>query len=150
LSIPIADSFLKTMNEAAENAIPLAAPIFHNALGKLTVEDAARILSGPDNSATEYFRKTTSAELTELFRKQVSAATAKVGLTSTYKHLISRLRFGATFLNYDVDDLDEYITGKTLGGLFSVVADEERKTRKDPVARTTNLMKSVFGSIFKK
>lgn len=122
----------------------------YHSLRKLTVEDAARILSGPDNSATEYFRKTTSAELTELFRKQVSASTAKVGLTSAYKQLISRLRFGATFLNYDVDDLDEYITGKTLGGLFSVVADEERKIRKDPVARTTDLMKSVFGSIFKK
>jgi hypothetical protein len=146
----IADSFVKTMNEAAEDAVPLAAPIFNNALRKLTVEDAARILSGPDNSATEYFRKATSSELTALFQKQVSASTAKVGLTSAYKQLLSRLRFGATFLNYDVDDLDQYITGKTLDGLFSVVAEEEQKIRKDPVARTTNLMKSVFGSIFKK
>lgn len=146
----IADSFINTMNEAAEKSVPLAAPIFHNALRKMTVEDAARILSGPDDSATQYFRKATSAELTRLFSTKVSEVTSKVGLTSAYKQLIQRVRFGTLFLNYDVDDLDKYVTDETLDGLFSVVAEEEKKIRKDPVARTTDLLKSVFGSLIKR
>jgi hypothetical protein len=146
----IADSFITTMNEAAEKAVPLAAPIFHDALKKLTVEDAARILAGPDDSATQYFRKATSAELTKLFSTKVSEVTSKVGLTSAYKQLIQKVRFGALFLNYDVDDLDKYVTDETLDGLFTMVAEEERKIRKDPVARTTDLLKSVFGSILKR
>ncbi len=145
----IADSFINTMNTAAEKAVPLAAPIFQDALRKLTVEDAARILSGPDDSATQYFRKETSAELTKLFRSQVTEMTSQVGLTSAYKKLIEKARFGALFLNYDADDLDTYVTEETLDGLFTMVADEERKIRQDPVARTTDLLKSVFGSLSK-
>jgi len=146
----IADEFINTMNEAAEKAVPLAAPIFHDALNRMTVEDAARILSGPEDSATQYFRKATSAELTKLVRTKVSEVTAKVGLTSAYKNLTSRLRFGTLFLNYDMDDLDGYVTDETLDGLFAMVAEEEKKIRKDPVARTSSLLQSVFGSLTRK
>ncbi len=146
----IADAFVNTMNSAAEKAVPLAAPIFQDALQKLSVEDAARILSGPADSATQYFRKATSADLTKLFKSKVVETTEKAGLTSAYKNLTERLRFGTLFLNYDTGDLDNYVTEKTLDGLFSVVAEEERKIRTDPVARTTDLLKSVFGSLMKK
>lgn len=145
----IADTFLNTLNTAAEKAVPLAAPIFQDALAKLSIEDAAKILSGPDNSATDYFKKTTSAELTKLLRAKVSETTEQVGLTSAYKQLISKLRFGSTFLNFNADDLDTYVTGQTLDGLFKVVAEEEVRIRKDPVARGTQLLQSVFGSVLK-
>lgn len=146
----IADEFIRTMNQAAEKAVPLAAPIFHNALNEMSVEDAARILSGPDDSATRYFREATSAKLTKLVHTKVSEVTSQVGLTSAYKNLTQRLRFGTLFLHYDMDDLDQYVTDETLDGLFAVVAEEERKIRKNPVARTTSLLQSVFGSLTRK
>ena len=146
----IADEFISTMNQAAEKAIPLAAPIFHNALNRMSIEDAERILSGPDDSATGYFRQATSAELTKLVHTKVSEVTSQVGLTSAYKNLTQRLRFGTLFLNYDMDDLDQYVTNEALDSLFTLVAEEERKIRKNQVARTTSLLKSVFGSLTRK
>lgn len=146
----IADGFVNTLNRAAEQAVTESAPIFKDALNKLTVEEAARILSGPDNAATDYFRRTTSAELTRKLREKVSETTAKVGLTNAYKELTSRLRFGTLFLNYDVEDLDNYVTSETLDGLFTVIAEEEKKIRKDPVARGSQLLQSVFGSLLQR
>lgn len=146
----IADRFVGTLNQAAEKAVGVAAPLFHDALKKLTVEDAAGILSGPANAATDYFRKATSADLTKLVKEKVSETTKSVGLTNAYKELTSRLNFGSLFLNYDVEDLDQYVTESTLDGLFKVVAEEEQKIRQDPVARGSQLLQSVFGSVLKR
>jgi len=134
------------MTHAAEQAVPLAANVFAGAITNMTVTDAKAILTGPDDAATQYFRKTSEARLREKFLPIVRDATAKTGVTAAYKNLIQQAGPMAAFLGADAGDLDGYITQKALDGLFQMIAVEEKNIRQNPVARTTDLLKRVFSS----
>lgn len=138
------DEFEIGMNRAAEQAAPEARKIFVNALVKMTFADARAILTGGDTAATEYFKRQSAEELTTAFTPIVHQAMLKVGVVRQYNALMqspmaSRFASGRNF------DLDAYIVGKALDGLFYELAQEEKKIRKDPEAQTTALLKEVFG-----
>ena len=145
----LADDFVATMNHAAEQAVPMAASIFAGAVTNMTVDDAKAILTGPNDAATQYFRKTSEDKLREKFAPIVKDATEKTGVTSAYKNLIKQAGPVASFLGADAGDLDGYVTQKSLDGLFKMIATEEKKIRENPVARSTDLLKKVFGSVAK-
>ena len=145
----LADEFVTTMNQAAEKAVPAAAEVFAGTLKRMSVEDAKRILSGSADAATQYFRKANTAELTEKFLPIVQQATGKSGATAAFKQLMDKASLAAPFTKVPVVDLDGYVTEKALDGLFTLVAAEEKHIRENPVARTTDLLKSVFGALKK-
>jgi hypothetical protein len=138
------DELVLGMNRAAERAAPLAKPIFVDAITGMTFEDARKILSGGDTAATEYFKSKTTDKLTAAFRPVVSDAMGQVGVTRQYRELVGRFE-AIPFMKAEAFDLDGYVTGKGLDGLFLVVADQERQIRTNPAARTTELLKGVFG-----
>ena len=142
----LADEFIDTMNHAAERAVPEAAVIFGAAIRNMSIEDAQEILTGPDDAATQYFRTSTQAELTERMRPIVEEATAQTGVTSAYKNMTARAGGMTSLLSSDAADLDGYVTSKTLDGLFIMIAEEEKKIRENPLARSTDLLKKVFGA----
>ena len=143
----LADSFIETMNRAAEQAVPVAADVFKDSVRNMTIDDAKNILGGPDDAATQYFRKTGSPALKEKFLPIVKTATDNVDLTAKYKKLVKKLGPMSGFVDTASLDLDGYITDKAMDGLFLIVAREEKKIRENPVERTTDLLKKVFGSI---
>jgi len=142
----LADEFISTMNRAAEKAVPLAAPVFAEAVKQMTIADAKAILNGPKDAATQYFSRTTRETLLKQFQPMVKQATDQVGLTASYKQLTDRAKVLSPFMRTQALDLDSYVTGKALDGLFAVVAQEEEKIRQDPTARTTDLLKKVFST----
>lgn len=137
------DEFHLSLNRAAEAAAPEAAAIFGTAIRSMTLADARQILNGPDNAATEYFRGKTLPALTARFKPIVTKATASVGATRKYKELATKVSKVSS--SFQLQDLDAYVTDRALAGLFVTLADEELKIRKDPAARTTELLKRVFG-----
>jgi hypothetical protein len=138
------DKLVLSMNRAAERAAPEAKKIFWDAIGKMTIDDAQRILNGTPTAATDYFKDKTSASLTLAFRPIVDRAMDEVGTARQYNELFGQAK-AIPFLKTENYDLDRYVVGKALDGLFRVVGDEERKIRSDPAARVTSLMKEVFG-----
>ncbi|MGH8442673.1 MAG: DUF4197 domain-containing protein [Nevskiaceae bacterium] len=138
------DEFHLSLNRAAEAAAPEAADIFATAIRGMTLADARAILDGTDNAATEYFRGKTLPALTARFKPIVTKATASVGATRKYKDLAAKVSKVSS--SFQLQDLDAYVTERALAGLFVTLADEELKIRRDPAARTTELLKRVFGS----
>jgi len=138
------DDFVLSMNRAAEKAAPRAKPILIDAIRGMTVEDARKILNGGDTAATEYFKAKTSGKLYEAFQPIVSSSMNEVGTTRSYKKMMGRYT-ALPFASSESLDLDRYVTNKSLDGLFYLVGQEEIKIRKDPAARVTDLLKSVFG-----
>jgi hypothetical protein len=156
----LADDFENTLNHAAEQAVPQAADVFAESVKQMSFADAKAILAGPQDAATQYFRRVTETNLYVRFLPIVRQATAKCGVTSAYKNMIDRANsstasfsalggFANKYLGSDAIDLDDYVTRKALDGLFIMVASEEKRIRQDPVARTTDLMKQVFGAVQK-
>lgn len=141
-----ANEFVATMNHAAEKAVMDASPIFADAIREMTVDDAIKILHGPQDAATRYFRQHTQAKLTVKMSPVVRSATNKAGVTSAYKRMVGRLGPAQNLLGNNMRDIDGYITDKTLDGLFLMMAKEEKNIRENPVARTTDLLKKVFGA----
>lgn len=141
----VADEFVTTMNQAAEQAVPAAATVFKESLQKMTMADAKKILAGSNNAATLYFRESTQAELTQKFLPIVQKATAASGATAAYKQVTDKVKLAGPFVRVPELDLDGYVTEKALDGLFKQVAAEEQRIRQMPAARTTELLKSVFG-----
>lgn len=140
------DEFVISMNRAAEKAVPVAVDVFVEAIKKMSFNDARQILfSGKDDSATLFFRKSSEETLRSKFRPIVEEFTAKTGVTQKYKAMVGKAGFAAQFLGKDATDLDGYVTQKALDGLFLLIADEEKKIRKNPLGRTTGLLKKVFG-----
>ena len=138
------DDFVLSMNRAAEKAAPQAKAIFISAIRQMTVEDARKILGGGDTAATEYFKAKTSGKLYESFRPIVSSSMNEAGTTRSYKEMMGKYS-SLPFASAESLDLDRYVTNKSLDGLFFLVGQEEIKIRKDPAARVTDLLKSVFG-----
>lgn len=141
----VADEFVASLNHAAENAVPEAAAIIGDSLAKMTLVDARGILKGPDDAATQYFRKTGEAQLRERFMPIVRQTTEQAGVTSAYKRLMQRAGPYAQLMGSQAADLDGYVTDKAMDGLFKMIAEEEKRIRQDPLARTTDLLKRVFG-----
>ncbi|MEI8191916.1 MAG: DUF4197 domain-containing protein [candidate division NC10 bacterium] len=141
---PKVDEFVLSMNRAAERAAPAAKQIFWEAIGSMSFEDVRKIWSGGDTAATEYFRAKTSGALGNAFRPLVEKATNEVGVTRQFKDLVGRFQ-AFPFARVESLDVDQYVVGKALDGLFHVLGEEEKKIRTNPVARTTDLLKEVFG-----
>ncbi len=140
-----ADAFITSLNRAAERAAPLAKDVLVAAIRQMSVQDVVNIVRGPENAATTYFRNKTNKQLTKSMLPIVTDATNKVGVTRSYKGLIKQAGPLAAFVDLKQLDLDTYVTRKCLDGLFLLIADEEKRIRKNPVARTTELLKKVFG-----
>jgi len=139
------DAFELSMNKAAERAAPEAKSIFWDAIKKMKIDDAKKILNGREDEATLYFQDKTSARLQEIFEPIVKESMGEVGVTRTYQDLnakVEKIPF-ADSLNLD---LDKYVTAGALNGLFQMLAEEEKKIRSDPAARVTDLLKKVFGN----
>ena len=140
------DDFVEAMNRAAERDVPEATDIFLDSIRQMTFTDARNILfSGQDDAATQFFRRTSEQRLRQKFRPIVEDFTEQVGVTQKYKQMIGNYGFLGKFVGQDASDLDGYVTEKALDGLFLLVADEERKIRRDPVGRTTSILRKVFG-----
>jgi len=142
---PQVDEFVLSMNRSAEKATPFAKQIFWDAIGEMTFDDVKKILSGNDTAATDYFKGKTTSNLTDVFKPIVSNAMNEVGVTRQYKELVGRYE-SIPFVKKESFDLDHYVVTKALDGLFHMVGEEETKIRKNPTARTTDLLKEVFGS----
>ena len=146
----LADEFITTLNRAAEQAVPQAASVLSDSVQQMTLTDAEKILSGTNNAATEYFRRTSTTNLYGRFYPIVQQATAKTGLTGSYKKMMDKVPPGlGSFLGTDATDLDGYVTRRSLDGLFLKIAEEEKQIRENPLARTSDLLKKVFGSVKK-
>ena len=134
------------MNRAAEQATPKAKQIFLNSLTRMTFTDARQILTGGDTAATDYFKRTSSGELTTAFAPIVHTAMQNVGVVRQYNQLMKNPMLTAV-ANDKGFNLDEYVVGKTMDGLFYMVGEEEKKIRKDPAAQVTPILREVFGRI---
>jgi len=132
------------MNRAAEQATPFAKQIFLNALKKMTFDDARKILTGSDTAATAYFQRTSTDELSTAFAPIVEKSMKNVGVVQQYNRVLASAPGGSALAGQF--DLNKYVVGKTLDGLFLVLGEEERKIRKNPAAQTTSLLKAVFGA----
>jgi hypothetical protein len=140
----LADDFLRSLNRAAEQATPAARAIFVDAIRRMTVNDAVAILRGPEDAAARYFRRNTESALTASFTPIVARSTQAVGATASYKRFVQRAQALGVVDTAGLD-IDAYVTRKALDALFMLVANEERRIRENPAARTTELLRKVFG-----
>jgi len=138
------DRFTLSMNRAAEAAAPKAADLFADAIRDMSFEDARKILQGGDTAATDYFRARTSEKLYAAFKPAVAANMNRVGVTKAYKDMMAPVE-SLPLVPKESIDLDHYVTGKALDGLFLMIGSEEKKIRTDPAARVTDILKTVFG-----
>jgi hypothetical protein len=141
-----ADELVTRMNRAAEAAVPEAKVLLVDAVKQMTVADAKSILTGGDDAATQYFRKTTSKPLADKFLPIVQKATENVQLAQQYNKVAET---GAQFglVKKDQTNLEQYVTQKALDGLYLMMAEEEKSIRKDPLGASTSLIKKVFGAL---
>lgn len=137
------DAAILNMNRAAEEATKLAAPIFINAIKNMTITEAWNIFNGSNTAATNFLQEQVSVELSNSFKPIVDKALAKIDATKHWNTLFTN--YNRFTLNKINPDLTEYVTQKALNGLFYQLALEEQKIRKDPAARTTEILKHVFG-----
>ncbi len=143
---PQIDEFVLSMNRAAEKSAPLAADVFASAIADMTIDDAQKILKGKDTAATDYLKEKTSAKLLDAFQPSVSQAMDDYAVTKKYEEILGKVKTlpFANKLSGGLD-LDKYVSSKALDGLFKVLGEQEAKIRTDPAARTTELLKQVFG-----
>lgn len=140
------DALELAMNQAAEQAIPLAADLLKQAIAQLSVSDAQKILTGGETSVTDFFANKTRQPLTEQFLPTVKKTTDGVQLADKYEALAGKAAQMGLMKQQDAD-LPAYVTSKTLDGLYAVIAEEERKLRQNPAQAGSTLLKKVFGSL---
>lgn len=141
-----ADELVASMNHAAELAVKEATPLLVSAVKSMSVTDAKGILTGPDDAATLYFRRTTSDALTQRFLPIVKQATERVQLAQQYNALAGQAaQYG--LISKEDANIDNYVTRKALDGLFVVIAEQERSIRRDPMGAATSIAKKVFSSL---
>lgn len=143
-----ADALVTAMNRAAESAVPEAQTLLADSVKQMSIQDAKQILSGPTDAATQYFKRTTSAQLTDRFLPIVKQATSKVQLAELYNNYAGKAASVGLLKSEDAD-LDRYVTQKALDGLYLQIAEEEKAIRKDPAGAATSIVKRVFGAIGK-
>ncbi len=141
---PQVDKFVMTLNRAAEEAAKEAAPIFLNAITSMDISDGLNILNGPDNAATKFLQDGTTPQLKAKFEPVVKKAIDKVQLTKYWNPIVTQYN-RVPFVQKVNPDLEAYVLDKALIGLFTLVAEEEAKIRKDPAARISDILKQVFG-----
>ena len=137
------DDFIISMNRAAEKAAPKAKSFFIDAIKEMTFDDARKILNGDDTAASDYFKIKTNDKLYEAFKPIISSSMNEAGVTRYYKDMTSKFT-SLPFVKPELLDLDHYVTNNALDGLFYMIGEEEKKIRKDPAARVTELLKKVF------
>ncbi len=136
------------VNRAAEQAVPQAKALLMNAVRTMSVEDARQILTGGDNSVTQFFQSRTRDNLTQKFLPVVSNVTSRIGLAGQYNQLAAQVQqTGLIRLSPDQARVENHVTGKALDGLYFMIAEEERKIRRDPFGTGSDLLKRVFGAI---
>jgi hypothetical protein len=140
------DAFQLTLNRAAEQAVPQVADIFGAAVRQMSIADARAILSGQPDAATQYFRRVSSESLRQKILPIVQGATARVGVTQSYKQLMGQAGPVLQLAGYQAPDLDSFVTQKALDGLFVNIAAEEARIRQNPAARGSELLRKVFGA----
>ena len=141
-----ADELILTLNRAAEAAMPEAKVLLVDAVRKISVQDAKGILTGGQDSATQYFKRTSSDQLRAKFLPIVKKATEKVKLAQKYDEYAEKgVKFG--LVKKEDANLDNYVTQKALDGLFVMVAEEEARIRKNPAEAATSILKKVFGAL---
>ncbi len=140
---PQIDEFVLSMNRAAEQAAPAAKQIFTHAMTTMSFDDAKKILTGGNTAATDYFKAKTTDQLTAAFRPVIDKSMSEVGVTRQYQALVGKFDT-IPFAKTQSFDLDNYVTGKALDGLFHVVGEQEKLIRTNPAARTTALLQEVF------
>jgi hypothetical protein len=141
-----ADELVLSMNRAAEAAAPEAKQLLTDAVKKMSVQDAKGILTGGDTAATEYFKRTTQAQLTQRFLPIVKKATDRVGLAQQYNNLAGQgVKLGV--VKQDDASIETYVTRKALDGLYLMIAEQEKSFRTDPVGATSSIVKKVFGAM---
>ncbi len=145
------DKFETTLNRAAEEASKEALNIFVNAIKNMTLEDGFAILNGGNGAATKFLKDQTKSELQQAFLPKVKDAISKVKLTEYWNPIITKYNTYAKFKGLEEinPDLDLFVTQKAIDGLFVMVENEEDKIRLDPLARVTDLLTKVFGSLNK-
>jgi len=143
-----ADELVLSMNRAAEAAVPEAKELLLNSVKQMTVQDAKSILTGGDDSVTQYFKRTTSAPLGEKFLPIVRRATEKVDLAEKYnKYAKQAAKFG--LIDKKDASVETYVTQKALDGLYLMIGEEERAIRNDPLGQSSKLLQQVFGALKK-
>ena len=141
------DKAVLAINRGAEDAVGTASPIFGDAIKQMTLTDALGIVRGNKDAATQYFRQKTSEPLTEAFTPSVKTSLDKTQATKYYADLANSYnRIPLTSGKID-PNLTGYVVGKAVDALFDQIAKEEANIRSNPVARTTDILKKVFGAV---
>jgi hypothetical protein len=140
------DELVTAMNRAAEAAVPMAKDLLVGAVRAMNVDDAKKILTGGDNSVTNFFAEKTRAPLGGKFLPVVTKATEKVGLADKYNSVAGKAA-GLGLMKKEDANIQQYVTGKSLDGLYLVIGEEEKKIRQDPVGTGSALLQKVFGAL---
>ncbi|MCC7400930.1 MAG: DUF4197 domain-containing protein [Chitinophagaceae bacterium] len=143
------DKAILAINRGAEDAVGYAKPIFVDAIKQMTVTDALNIVKGPKDAATQYFKQKTTQKLVEAFTPSVKSSLEKVDATKYYGDIVNTYNKLPTTFNKVNPDLTSFVVGKAVDALFDQVAKEEANIRANPLARTTDILKKVFGSVVK-
>lgn len=140
------DALIVAMNRAAETAVPEAKSLLVNAIKQMSVDDAKKILSGGDDAITQYFKEKTQPSLSQKFLPIIKKSTEKVSLSQKYNSLAGQgVKLG--LVNQEQATIEQYVTQKTLDGLYLMIAEEERAIRKDPIGTGSEILKKVFGAL---
>jgi len=138
------DELVTAMNRAAEAAVPEARPLLVNAVKSMSVEDARKVISGGDDSVTQFFAGKTRTPLAEKFLPIVTQATEKLQVAQRYNALAGKAA-SLGLIKGDEANVQQYVTGRALDGLFLMIGEEEKKIRADPVKTGSAILKKVFG-----
>ncbi|KAF0220579.1 MAG: hypothetical protein FD174_1233 [Geobacteraceae bacterium] len=142
------NAFILSLNRAAEKAAPKAAPLFAAVIRELPIDNAEKIVNGGGMAATDYLRQKASEKLHAAFRPAVVTGMGEAGVLSAYREMMAKYDYESVAA-FPVDqwqfDLEGYVTGRALDGLIYLMGEEEKKIRKEPAARTTDLLRKVFG-----
>lgn len=141
----LVDKAILQINRAAEDAVGSARPIFLEAIKEMTIADAINIVRGPRDAATQYFRQKTTDKLVTAFLPLIKSSLDKFSATKYYSDLVNTYNGFPTTINKINPDLPSYVVGKAVDALFDQIAQEEVNIRNNPVARTTEILKKVFG-----
>ncbi|MBU1231119.1 MAG: DUF4197 domain-containing protein [Proteobacteria bacterium] len=141
----LVDDLMLAMNRAAEKAVPQAANILGDAVRAMSVQDAHGILTGPQDAATQYFRKTSGAKIGEMMQPIIVKSMDSVGVAKAYNRLTANPIAASVAQSYGLD-LNSYVGAKAQDGLFTLIAKEEQNIRANPAARTTDMLRKVFGA----
>lgn len=140
------DELILAMNQAAETAVPLARDMLVSAVKSMNVQDAKKILSGGDTSVTEFFAEKTRQPLNQKFLPIVTKTTARANLAEKYNQVAGKAA-GMGLIKGDQASIEQYVTGKTLDGLYYMIGEEEKKIRQDPVGTGSAVLQKVFGAL---